>query len=97
MHSEDLAALCTTPLVLQMVWMLATGRHDEAIAPWLQFVLAAPVQFVAGARFYRAAWGALRARSANMDVLVALGTTATRLPGPCRGRSRRSVSSQLRV
>ena len=70
-----LAALCTTPLVLQMVWMLATGRHDNAIAPWLQFALAAPVQFVAGARFYRGAWNALRNGAANMDVLVALGTT----------------------
>jgi Cu+-exporting ATPase len=70
-----LAALCTTPLVLQMVWMLATGRHDDAIAPWLQFVLAAPVQFIAGARFYRGAWNALRNGAANMDVLVALGTT----------------------
>ena len=39
-------------------------------------MLATPVQFVAGARFYRGAWKALRAMSANMDVLVALGTSA---------------------
>ena len=43
---------------------------------WLQFALATPVQFWAGARFYRGAWNALRGGAANMDVLVALGTTA---------------------
>jgi len=70
-----LAAICTVPLVGQMAWMLATGRHDDLIPPGLQFALAAPVQFVAGARFYRGAWNALRNGTANMDVLVALGTT----------------------
>ncbi len=43
---------------------------------WWQFALATPVQFWLGARFYRAGWKALAARSANMDVLVALGTSA---------------------
>jgi Cu+-exporting ATPase len=43
--------------------------------PWLQFALATPVQFFAGARFYVGAWKALRGGGANMDVLVALGTT----------------------
>ncbi|HYY47611.1 MAG TPA: heavy metal translocating P-type ATPase [Thermoplasmata archaeon] len=42
----------------------------------LFFVLATPVQFVAGARFYHGTWDALKNRSANMDVLIALGTTA---------------------
>jgi Cu+-exporting ATPase len=41
-----------------------------------QFVLATPVQFVLGARFYKAGWHALLAGSGNMDLLVALGTTA---------------------
>ena len=40
------------------------------------FVFATPVQFVAGWRFYRGMWDALRNRSANMDVLIALGTSA---------------------
>jgi len=40
------------------------------------FVLATPVQFVAGWRFYRGTWDAIRNRSANMDVLIAIGTTA---------------------
>ncbi|MDK8180612.1 heavy metal translocating P-type ATPase [Paenibacillus sp. UMB4589-SE434] len=47
--------------------------------PWVQMVLAAPVQFIIGSRFYRGAWKALRNSSANMDVLVSLGTTAAYL------------------
>ncbi len=43
---------------------------------WLQWLLATPVQFWLGARFYRAGWHALRAGSGNMDLLVALGTSA---------------------
>jgi Cu+-exporting ATPase len=43
---------------------------------WLQWALATPVQFWLGARFYRAGWAALRAGSGNMDLLVALGTSA---------------------
>ncbi|PLK49869.1 heavy metal translocating P-type ATPase [Uliginosibacterium sp. TH139] len=43
---------------------------------WLQWALATPVQFVFGARFYRAGWKAARAGSGNMDLLVALGTSA---------------------
>ena len=70
-----LAALLTAPLVAQMVFMV-TGRHEIEMPVWLQFALATPVQFWAGARFYRGAWNALRGGAANMDVLVALGTTA---------------------
>lgn len=44
--------------------------------PWMQFALATPVQFVIGWPFYTGAYKALRNKSANMDVLVALGTTA---------------------
>ncbi|MFW2404141.1 MAG: copper-translocating P-type ATPase, partial [Gammaproteobacteria bacterium] len=47
--------------------------------PWVELALATPVQFVIGARFYRAAWKALRAGSGNMDVLVAMGTTTAYL------------------
>ncbi|HEV2270760.1 MAG TPA: heavy metal translocating P-type ATPase [Steroidobacteraceae bacterium] len=43
---------------------------------WLQLTLATPVQFIIGARFYVGAWKALRARIGNMDLLVALGTSA---------------------
>jgi Cu+-exporting ATPase len=45
------------------------------VAGWLQLALATPVQFWSGARFYRGSWKALRGGTANMDVLVALGTS----------------------
>ena len=48
---------------------------DEAVN-LVFFILATPVQFVAGWRFYRGTWDAFRNRSANMDVLIAIGTTA---------------------
>jgi Cu+-exporting ATPase len=62
------------PLVLPMA-LTPLGVH-LMLAPWAQFALATPVQFLVGARFYRAAWRAVKARSANMDLLIALGTTA---------------------
>jgi Cu+-exporting ATPase len=69
-----LAAVLTGPFLADMAWMFAGAAH-HLIPPWLQLVLATPVQFVSGARFYRGAWHALRGGAANMDVLVALGTT----------------------
>ncbi|HET9643910.1 MAG TPA: cation transporter, partial [Burkholderiaceae bacterium] len=68
------AALLSLPLALPMAGMVF-GR-DWILPPWLQFLLATPVQFWLGARFYRAGWHALRAGSGNMDLLVALGTSA---------------------
>lgn len=44
--------------------------------PWFQLVLATPVQFIVGGQFYKEAFNALRNKSANIDVLVALGTSA---------------------
>jgi Cu+-exporting ATPase len=67
-------AVLSLPLVLPMLGLL-WGVHWMPPA-WLQFALATPVQFVLGARFYRAAWHALKAGTGNMDLLVALGTTA---------------------
>jgi len=69
-----LAAVLTAPFLLDMGAMLAGAPHHQ-LPVWLQLVLATPVQFVSGARFYRGAWHALRGGAANMDVLVALGTT----------------------
>ncbi len=66
--------LLSTPLVLPMLGG-ALGQHGMLPALW-QFLLATPVQFVLGARFYKAGWHALMAGSGNMDLLVALGTTA---------------------
>lgn len=68
------AALLTVPLLLPMVAML-WGEH-WALPPLWQWLLATPVQFWLGARFYRSAWQALRGGSGNMDLLVALGTSA---------------------
>ena len=67
----------TLPLVIQMIFM-ATGS-DLHLPPLAEFILATPVQFVIGARFYRSAWQTLRAGSGNMDVLVAMGTTTAYL------------------
>jgi P-type Cu+ transporter len=66
--------LLTTPLVLPMLAEL-WGQH-WMLPAWLQFALATPVQFVLGARFYKAGWHALKAFTGNMDLLVSLGTTA---------------------
>jgi P-type Cu+ transporter len=68
------ALLLSLPLVLPMAGELA-GR-DWMLPAWLQFLLATPVQFVLGARFYRAGWHALKAGTGNMDLLVAIGTSA---------------------
>ena len=69
-----IAAVLSTPLVLPML-ALPFGVH-WMLPGWLQLALATPVQFWLGARFYRAAWGALKAASGNMDLLVAIGTSA---------------------
>ena len=70
----SLGLLFCFPLLMPML-----GRafaQDWMLAPFWQFVLATPVQFILGARFYKAGWHALRAGSGNMDLLVALGTSA---------------------
>jgi len=64
----------SVPLVLPMVGDLF-GKHWMLPALW-QFLLATPIQFVLGARFYKAGWGALKALTGNMELLVAIGTTA---------------------
>ena len=69
-----IGAVLTLPLIAPMVVDLA-GGHLMLSAGW-QLALATPVQFWLGAPFYRGAWKALRGGTANMDVLVALGTSA---------------------
>ena len=69
-----LAALLSAPLVLPMAASLF-GVH-WMLDGWLQLALATPVQLWLGARFYRAGWHALCAGSGNMDLLVAIGTSA---------------------
>lgn len=67
--------LLSLPFWVGMLGMMI-GSHALMIPVWLQFVLASIVQLVFGARFYRGAWASIRGGLANMDVLVALGTTA---------------------
>ena len=68
------ALLLALPLVVPML-VQPFGVH-WMLPAWVQFLLATPVQFVLGARFYVAAWKAVRAGTGNMDLLVALGTSA---------------------
>ena len=64
----------SAPLVLPMLGGL--WGQPWMLPAWLQFVLATPVQFILGARFYKAGWHAFKALTGNMDLLVSLGTTA---------------------
>ena len=68
------AAILSAPLLVPMI-AAPFGAH-AMLPAWVQWLLATPVQFWLGARFYRAGWKALRAGAPNMDVLVALGTSA---------------------
>lgn len=72
------SAVFSAPLLLGMLAMLKPFHHYFPLFlhdPYFQFSLATPVQIVAGYHFYRDSWFALRNRSANMSVLVALGTS----------------------
>ncbi len=69
-----ISSMLSLPLVIPMLG-LAAGA-DWMLPSWLQWLLATPIQFWLGARFYRAGWGALKAGSGNMDLLVAIGTSA---------------------
>ncbi|HCI14652.1 MAG: copper-translocating P-type ATPase [Gallionellales bacterium GWA2_60_142] len=69
-----ISALLTAPLLIEMALMLF-GIH-LMMPVWMQWLLATPVQFWAGSRFYTGAWSSLRSGGSNMDVLVALGTSA---------------------
>lgn len=68
-------ALLTVPLVLPMLVDLISQR-SWMLPAWLQLLLATPVQFGLGLPFYRGAWRAIRGFSGNMDLLVAIGTSA---------------------
>jgi P-type Cu+ transporter len=63
------SSLLTLPLVLPML-------IHVMIPGWAQLLLATPIQFYIGARFYKSAWSAIKAKSGNMELLVAVGTSA---------------------
>lgn len=83
-RSQTRKFLLSLVLTLPLAWTMIS--HFEFLSflylpmflmnPWVQLALAAPVQFIVGAQFYKGAFNALRNKSANMDVLVALGTSA---------------------
>jgi P-type Cu+ transporter len=74
------SVILTIPLLWSMVTHFEFTQFiwipELFMNPWVQLALATPVQFVVGWQFYRGAYTALRNKSANMDVLVALGTSA---------------------
>lgn len=74
------AAILSFPLLWAMVAHFSFTSFiwlpDLFMNPWFQLALATPVQFIIGGHFYVGAYKALRNKSANMDVLVALGTSA---------------------
>ena len=73
------SAVLSAPLLAAMALMTA-GNHTSILHhPILQLILATPVQFIAGWRFYRGAWHGLRSGRPGMDLLVSLGTTAAYL------------------
>lgn len=69
-------------LAIPLIWTMPAHFHWNVFVPtlllnpWVQFLFATPIQFLIGWPFYRGAWKALKNGSANMDVLVALGTSA---------------------
>lgn len=71
-----LAVLAAIPFMIDMILAWTGGTGEHWLPGWVQALLATLVQVVCGARFYAGAWKALRSGAANMDVLVALGTTA---------------------
>ncbi|GEN86235.1 MULTISPECIES: heavy metal translocating P-type ATPase [Oceanobacillus] len=77
------SAILTLPLLWTMVTHFSFTSFiyspDMLMNPWVQLALATPVQFIAGKQFYVGAYKALRNKSANMDVLVALGTSVAYL------------------
>lgn len=72
-----ISAFFSLPLIAPMVTMFF-GLHWQ-MNPWLQLILASPVQFIIGAKFYKSAWSAIKSRSGNMELLVVLGTSAAYL------------------
>ncbi|WP_164669300.1 heavy metal translocating P-type ATPase [Virgibacillus doumboii] len=72
-----ISAVLSAPLLMTMlVHLFGVNVPDILMNPWFQFALATPVQFIIGWQFYVGAYKNLRNGGANMDVLVALGTSA---------------------
>ena len=70
-----ISAVLTLPFFALMLYMLTGAHHAVWLPPMAQLLIATPVQFWIGSRFYVGAWHSLRGGGANMDVLIALGTS----------------------
>ncbi|MGB9975680.1 heavy metal translocating P-type ATPase [Thermovenabulum sp.] len=70
------SSILTAPLLLSMVFRVMGWHGGILDNPWFQVLLATPVQFIIGYRYYRGAFHTLKNGSANMDVLIAMGTSA---------------------
>ncbi|WEG74319.1 heavy metal translocating P-type ATPase [Vagococcus intermedius] len=77
-----ISTLLSLPMVIGMILMML-GFDNPIVRflhqPWVQLLLATPVQFWIGARFYKGAYHAIKTKAPNMDVLVAMGTTSAYL------------------
>lgn len=71
-----ISALLSFPLVAAMIFHMLGSPIEFLHRPWVQLILASPVQFIVGYRFYKGAYHALKGGGANMDVLVSVGTSA---------------------
>src|SRR5699024_1066305 len=72
-----ISAVLSFPLLITMLdHLFGMTLPDIFMNPWFQFALATPVQFIIGWQFYVSSYKNLKTKSANMDVLVALGTSA---------------------
>lgn len=73
-----ISTVLSAPLLLMMIfeWLKIELHISMDLLHWISFILATPVQFYAGYQFYKGAYKALKNGSANMDVLVALGTSS---------------------
>ena len=72
-----ISAILSAPLLLTMLdHLFGIAVPNIFMNPWFQFALATPIQFIIGWQFYVSAYKNLKTKSANMDVLVALGTSA---------------------
>lgn len=70
------SSLLSLPLVAGMILMLAAPEYNIFHNFYLQLILAAPVQFLVGSRFYKNSWHSIKSKSPGMDLLVATGTSA---------------------
>lgn len=74
-RSFIISAILSLPLLIAMFFHMA-GRMNILTNGYFQLLLATPVQFIIGSRFYKGAYHSLRGKAANMDVLISLGTSA---------------------